>query len=55
LGKGTQQAAQRADQAVKADVVRDLQRNVTGNAATEEDRRPVQKHVPANRKSPTRP
>src|SRR3954451_6691600 len=55
LGKGTHEAAQQADQAVKADVAQDLQRSGKGYAATAEDRMKAQKRVPASRKHPARP
>ncbi|MGA8026051.1 MAG: 3D domain-containing protein [Bryobacteraceae bacterium] len=37
LGDGTHQAAKEADQAVKADVAKDVKNKVVGNAATEAD------------------
>jgi 3D (Asp-Asp-Asp) domain-containing protein len=37
LGDGTQATTRQADQAVKADVTKDVQKNVVGNAATEDD------------------
>jgi 3D (Asp-Asp-Asp) domain-containing protein len=37
LGDGTQAATKQADHAVKADVSQDVQKNVVGNAATEDD------------------
>ncbi len=37
LGDGTQAATKQADHAVKTDVSKDLQKNVVGNAATEDD------------------
>jgi 3D (Asp-Asp-Asp) domain-containing protein len=37
LGDGTQAATKQADHAVKADVSKDVQKNVVGNAATEDD------------------
>ena len=37
LGDGTQSATKQADHAVKADVSQDVQKNVVGNAATEDD------------------
>jgi 3D (Asp-Asp-Asp) domain-containing protein len=37
LGDGTHEAAKQADQAVKVDVAKDLNKNVVGNAATQED------------------
>ncbi len=37
LGDGTRTAAKQADQAVKADVQKDIQKKVVGNAATESD------------------
>ncbi|MBV8708628.1 MAG: 3D domain-containing protein [Acidobacteriaceae bacterium] len=37
LGDGTHEAAKQADQVVKTDVVKDINKNVVGNAATEED------------------
>src|SRR5438309_4778052 len=37
LGDGTHEAAKQADQAVKADVAEDINKNVVGNAATQED------------------
>lgn len=37
LGNGTQAATKQADQAVKADVSNDVQKNAVGNAATEDD------------------
>lgn len=37
LGDGTHQAAKQADQAVKQDVAKDVQKGVVGNAATEVD------------------
>jgi 3D (Asp-Asp-Asp) domain-containing protein len=55
VGNGTQAAAQQADQAVKADVIQDLHRNVKGNAATEEDWRKAPKRALANRKQSVQP
>ncbi|MGI8959947.1 MAG: 3D domain-containing protein [Bryobacteraceae bacterium] len=37
LGDGTQATTKQADHAVKADVSQDVQKNVVGNAATEDD------------------
>lgn len=37
LGNGTQASTKQADHAVKADVTKDVQKNVVGNAATEDD------------------
>jgi len=37
VGDNTHEAAKQADQAVKADVAKDLNKNVVGNAATQED------------------
>lgn len=37
LGDGTQATTKQADHAVKADVAQDVQKNVVGNAATEDD------------------
>ena len=37
LGDGTQATTKEADHAVKADVSKDVQKNVVGNAATEDD------------------
>lgn len=37
LGDGTKAAAKQADEAVKADVAKDIQKNVVGNAATNDD------------------
>lgn len=37
LGDGTKQAAKQADQAVKQDVAKDVQKGTVGNAATEDD------------------
>jgi 3D (Asp-Asp-Asp) domain-containing protein len=37
LGNGTKAATKQADQAVKADVSNDVQKNAVGNAATEDD------------------
>jgi 3D (Asp-Asp-Asp) domain-containing protein len=37
LGNGTQAATKQADQAVKEDVSKDVQKNAVGNAATEDD------------------
>ena len=48
-------AAQQADQAVKADVIQDLHRNLKGNAATEEDWRKAPKRALANRKQSAQP
>jgi 3D (Asp-Asp-Asp) domain-containing protein len=43
VGDGTHEAAKQADQAVKADVAKDINKNVVGNAATEEDWTKTQK------------
>jgi 3D (Asp-Asp-Asp) domain-containing protein len=51
LGDGTQATTKQADQAVKADVSKDVQNNVVGNAATEDDW--AAKHRAATKSKPT--
>ncbi len=53
LGDGTQATTKEADHAVKADVSKDVQKNVVGNAATEDDW--AAKHRSANRADGTAP
>ena len=48
LGDGTHEAAKQADQAVKADVAKDINKNVVGNAATQEDWAKAQRPRSAN-------
>ncbi|HEY4757499.1 MAG TPA: hypothetical protein VIH43_02995, partial [Chthoniobacterales bacterium] len=48
LGDGTHEAAKQADQAVKADVAKDINKNVVGNAATQEDWTKAQKQKSAD-------
>ncbi len=53
LGDGTQAATKQADNTVKADVSKDVQKNVVGNAATEDDW--AAKNRGANKSSGTAP
>ena len=53
LGDGTHEAAKQADQAVKVDVAKDINKNVVGNAATQEDWIKAQKQNTAPK--PTKP
>ena len=53
MGDGTHEAAKQADQAVKADVAKDINKNIVGNAATQEDWIKAQKQDTAPK--PTKP